>query len=45
MEIVFKNLGAKIIGKILEGTFLKGGNFFVSKDDLCMLGIILINKI
>ena len=45
MEIVFKNLGAKIIGKILEGIFLEGGNFFVAKDDLCFSDIILRIKI
>ena len=31
MEIVFNNLEAKIIGKIPEGTFLEGGDFFVAK--------------
>ena len=45
MEIVFRNLGAKIIGRIPEGTFLEGGDFFVAKDDLCMLGIGLRTKI
>jgi len=45
MEIVFKNLGARIIGRIPEGTFLEGGDFFVAKNDLCMLGIGLRTKI
>ena len=45
MEVVFRNLGAKIIGRIPEGTFLEGGDFFVAKDDLCMLGIGLRTKI
>ena len=45
MEIVFKNLGAKIIGRIPEGTVLEGGDFFVAEDDLCMLGIGLRTKI
>jgi arginine deiminase len=35
----------KIIGKIPEGTFLEGGDFFVAKDDLCMLGIGLRTKV
>ena len=45
MEIVFKNLGAKIIGRIPEGTFLEGGDFFAAKYDLSLLGIGLRTKV
>lgn len=45
MEIIFNNLGAKIIGRISEGTFLERGIFFIAKDDLSLLGIGLKQKL
>ena len=45
MEQVFKNLTANIIGKIPEGSYLEGGDFFVAKEDLSMLGVGLRTNI
>jgi arginine deiminase len=45
MEIIFNNLGAKIIGRISEGAFLERGIFFIAKDDLSLLGIGLKTKV
>jgi len=39
MKQVFTNMGVHIIGLVPEGSFVEGGDFFVAKDDLCMLGI------
>ncbi len=38
MKQVFKNLNVDIIGEIKEG-FLEGGDFFVARENLSMLGI------
>ena len=42
MEQVFKNINATIIGNALKGgnnSYLEGGDYFVAKEDLSMLGI------
>ena len=43
MKQVFKNLKIKILGKVSkdydENAFLEGGDFFVAKQDLSMLGV------
>jgi len=39
MKQVFKNIGVQTIGEIPEGAYLEGGDFFVAKDDLSMVGI------
>jgi arginine deiminase len=36
---VFKNLKVKIIGEIPEGSYLEGGDFFILKENLAILGI------
>jgi arginine deiminase len=36
---VFKNLKVKIIGEIPENSYLEGGDFFVLKEDISLLGI------
>ena len=39
MKQVFQNLGADIIGEMGTNGLLEGGDFFVAREDLCMLGI------
>ena len=39
MKQVFQNLGADIIGEIGTNGLLEGGDFFVAREDLSMLGI------
>ena len=42
MEQVFKNINATIVGNALEGgnnSYLEGGDFYVAKEDLSMLGV------
>ena len=42
MEQVFKNINATIIGNALKGgnnSYLEGGDYFVAKEDLSMLGV------
>ena len=39
MKQVFQNLGAEIIGEMGTNGLLEGGDFFVAREDLCMLGI------
>ena len=39
MKQVFKNLGADIIGEMGNHGLLEGGDFFVAREDLSMLGI------
>lgn len=39
LKQVFDNLNTNIIGHIPEGCYLEGGDFFVAKKDLTMLGI------
>ena len=42
MEQVFKNINATIVGNAKEGgenSFLEGGDYFVAKNDLSMLGV------
>ena len=42
MEQVFKNINATIVGRAIEGgenSFLEGGDYFVAKNDLSMLGV------
>ena len=39
MKQVFKNIGADIIGEIGNNGLLEGGDFFVAREDLSMLGI------
>ena len=39
MKQVFKNIGAKIIGEVPEGALLEGGDFYVAKENLSMLGV------
>ncbi len=38
MKQVFKNLGINIIGEVNNG-YLEGGDFFVSREDLSMIGL------
>ena len=47
MKQVFKNLNVNILGEIpeKEGTFLEGGDYFVAREDLSMLGIGLRTSI
>ncbi len=39
MTQAYKNLHANVVGKIPEGGFLEGGDFFVAKPDLSMCGV------
>ena len=39
MKQVFQNLGSDIIGEMGTNGLLEGGDFFVAREDLCMLGI------
>ena len=39
MKQVFKNLGAEIVGDVGEEGYLEGGDFFVAREDLSMLGV------
>ena len=39
MKQVFKNIGSDIIGEIGNNGYLEGGDFFVAREDLCMLGV------
>jgi len=39
MQQVFENLGVKTIGEVPENAYLEGGDFFVAKPDLSMLGV------
>jgi len=39
MRVVFENLGYGIAGQIPEGEYLEGGDFFMAKHDLAMLGV------
>ena len=39
MKQVFKNLKVDIIGEIPENGFLEGGDFFVARENLSMLGV------
>ena len=39
MKQVFKNIGADIIGELGEEGYLEGGDFFVAREDLSMLGV------
>jgi len=39
MKQVFQNLNVEVIGEIPEGAYLEGGDFFVAKTDLAMVGI------
>lgn len=45
MEQVYKNLNANVVGHCPEGCFLEGGDFFVAKPDLAMLGVGLRTNI
>ena len=47
MRQVFKNIGADIIGEIEEEpkAFLEGGDFFVARENLSMLGVGLRTNI
>lgn len=45
MHQVFKNLKVNVIGQATEGCYLEGGDFFVAKTDLSMLGIGLRTNI
>ena len=45
MKQVFKNLGADIIGEMGTNGLLEGGDFFVAREDLSMLGIGLRTNI
>ena len=45
MKQVFKNIGAKIIGEIPEEAFLEGGDFYVARENLSMLGVGLRTNI
>ena len=45
MKQVFKNIGADIIGEMPEGAYLEGGDFFVAKENLSMLGVGLRTNI
>ena len=45
MKQVFKNLGAVIIGEMGNNGLLEGGDFFVAREDLSMLGIGLRTNI
>ena len=45
MKQVFKNLGADIIGEMGSNGLLEGGDFFVAREDLSMLGIGLRTNI
>ena len=38
MKQVFKNLGINIIGEVNDG-YLEGGDFFVAREDLSMIGL------
>ena len=39
MKQVFNNIGADIIGELGEEGYLEGGDFFVAREDLSMLGV------
>ena len=39
MKQVFKNIGADIIGELGEEGYVEGGDFFVAREDLSMLGV------
>ena len=39
MKEVFNNIGADIIGELGEEGYLEGGDFFVAREDLSMLGV------
>ena len=39
MKQVFNNLGSDIIGDLRDIGFLEGGDFFVAREDLSMLGV------
>ena len=39
MKQVFKNIGADIIGELGDEGYLEGGDFFVAREDLSMLGV------
>jgi arginine deiminase len=39
MNSVYNNLNANVIGRIPEGNYLEGGDFFVAKPDLSMCGV------
>ena len=39
MKQVFNNLGADIIGELADNGYLEGGDFFVAREDLSMLGV------
>ncbi|KAG1663777.1 hypothetical protein FOA52_011828 [Chlamydomonas sp. UWO 241] len=39
MNFVFRKLGLKVIGSIINPGYLEGGDFFPIGKDLCMLGI------
>jgi len=39
MRQVFKNLGVSFIGEIPEDAYLEGGDFFIARNDLAMVGI------
>jgi arginine deiminase len=39
LKQVFHNLKIKVIGEIPENSYLEGGDFYVAKEDLCMVGI------
>jgi arginine deiminase len=45
MKQVFKNLGADIIGEMGNNGLLEGGDFFVAREDLSMLGVGLRTNI
>lgn len=36
---VFKNLGVKVIGEVPNNAYLEGGDFFVAKTDLSIMGV------
>ncbi len=39
MKQVFTNLGSDIIGELADNGYLEGGDFFVAREDLSMLGV------
>ena len=45
MEQVYKNLNANVIGEAPEGAYIEGGDFFVCRPDLSMLGVGLRTNI
>ena len=39
MKQIFENIGANIIGDVRGEGYLEGGDFFVAREDLSMLGV------